>query len=345
MKRSYFLTAIAAGSLAGCGASTPSVVGDDSLLARDRRHPTPAPSPTAQPTTTPTSQPSSGPPSALSWGVTFDALDGASSSQIASVVATLSALPVRAWSRIVVDSGSSAATSNYTAAIKALAPVSSIMVELVDSSYVKGTSAATYQQITSNFLAAFPNVDLWEVGNELNGEWLGGSSYNSAVGLNNAPVAKAYASWKLVKAAGKKAALTLYYEPSQTVTSGYDMVTWAQKNFASLQDMAQGLDKVLISYYEVDNDNVRPTLGQWTTIFQGLQTVFPNASLGFGEIGLDNPATSSTLAKAQDIMSYYCGLKPNVPNWWGGGFWWYGQEDLVPTSKPLFTLFKSLIHT
>jgi hypothetical protein len=344
MKRSYFLTAIAAGSLAGCGASTPAVVGDDSLLARGRRHPTPGPSPVPTPTAAPTAQPSTAPPSALAWGVSFDSLDGASSSQIASVVAMLSALPKRPWSRIVLDSGSSGtATGNYAAAIRAIAPVSSIMVELVDSSYVTGTSLAAYQQITSNFLAAFPNVDLWEIGNELNGEWLGGKSYSSAVGLNNPPLAKAYASWKLVKAAGKKAALTLYYEPSQTVTNGYDMVTWAQRNFASLPDMAQGLDKVLVSYYEVDNANVRPSLAQWTAIFQALHVTFPNAQLGFGEIGLSNPATSSTLARAQSIMSYYYGLKPNVANWWGGSFWWYGQQDLVPTSKPLFTLFKSLV--
>jgi hypothetical protein len=108
--------------------------------------------------------------------------------------------------------------------------------------------------------------------------------------------------------------------------------------------MALGLDQVLVSYYEVDNNNVRPTLAEWTTIFQGLQTVFPNASLGFGEIGLSTPVTSATLPCAQNIMSYYYTLKPSVSKWWGGFFWWYGQQDLVPTSQPLFALLKSSIY-
>ena len=313
--------------------------------ARRRHSPSPTPSPTLSPTAAPTSSPSAS-PGGLIWGVTFDNVSGASTSQLAPAATMLQALNAaiggKSWSRFVIDQGSDSATSNYTAAYAALSPYTNVMWEICDSSYVKSTSLSQYSAITSNFLAKFPN-STFEVGNELNGEWLGGSSYNSAVGLANPVVAKAYASWKLVASAGKQSALTLYYEPSQTVTNGYDMVTWAQKNFASLPDMANGLNKVLISYYETDNANVRPTLAQWTMIFQGLRAVFPNAAFGFGELGIDNPATSSTLAKAQSIMSYYYSLKPSVSNWCGGGFWWYSAEDLVPYSKPLFTLLQSLV--
>ena len=337
MKREIFLSALSGIALAGCAGSG-SIDSTGSLSAEARRRRSPSPSPHPSPSASPSAAPSIS-PGGLAWGVTLDSVDGQSS--FGPVVTALSSLGVRPWVRLVIDNGSSAAVSNYTAAYNAISPVADIMWEICDSSYVQGTSLATYQQITSNFLAAFPNSGLWEVGNELNGEWLGGKPYSSAVGVNNPPVAKAYAAWK--RAAGKQTALTLYYEPSQTVTQGYDMVPWAQANFASLQDMAQGLNKVLISYYETDNNNVRPTLAQWTTIFQGLRAVFPNAGLGFGEFGLSNPATSSTLSKAQSIMSYYYGLRPAVSNWWGGGFWWYGAEDLVPNSKPLFTLLKSLV--
>ena len=37
--------------------------------------------------------------------------------------------------------------------------------------------------------------------------------------------------------------------------------------------MATGLDKVLISYYETDNNKIRPTLAQWTTLFQSPQVI------------------------------------------------------------------------
>ena len=216
---------------------------------------------------------------------------------------------------------------------------------ICDSSYAAATSLTTYEQITSNFLAAFPDLDLWEVGNELNGEWLGGTPYvgsGAATGLDNPVVAKAYAAWQLVAAAGKESALTLYYEPPETVTSGYDMVPWTEANFASLPDMASGLSKVLVSYYETDNDNIRPTLAEWTTLFQSLATIFPNASLGFGEVGMDKPATSATLSQAESIMTYYYTLRPGVPSWWGGYFWWNAQEDLVPDTSPLFLLLASL---
>ena len=118
------------------------------------------------------------------------------------------------------------------------------------------------------------------------------------------------------------------------MTSGYDMVPWTEANFASLPDMASGLSKVLVSYYETDNDNIRPTLAEWTTLFQSLATIFPNASLGFGEVGMDKPATSATLSQAESIMTYYYTLRPGVPSWWGGYFWWNAQEDSGPGHLP-----------
>jgi hypothetical protein len=108
--------------------------------------------------------------------------------------------------------------------------------------------------------------------------------------------------------------------------------------------MKAGLDYVFVSYYEVDNANIRPSPEQWDALFQSLQTVFPNAKLGFGEIGMDNPVTSSDFAQAQGIMRYYYGLRPNVRHWAGGDFWWYFAEDCVPTTQPLLATLESLTN-
>jgi len=258
----------------------------------------------------------------------------------------LSALPTRAWTRLVVDSGASAAVSHYTAAVSAIAPVASIMIELCDSSYVEATSLATYQDITTGFLSAFRASSCGRSATSSTANGSAGLPYQgsgAATGLGNPVLAKAYAAWKLVNAAGKKSALTLYYQPPQAVTNGYDMVSWAQANFASLSDMSSGLDEVLVSYYEPDNNGIRPTLAEWTTIFRALEAIFPKAAVGFGEVGLDNPATSATLAQAESIMKVYYALAPGVPRWWGGYFWWYAQEDLVPDDKPLFGVLSSLL--
>ena len=42
-------------------------------------------------------------------------------------------------------------------------------------------------------------------------------------------------------------------------------------------------------------------------------------------------------------MKVYYALAPGVPRWWGGYFWWYAQEDLVPDDKPLFGVLSSLL--
>jgi hypothetical protein len=52
------------------------------------------------------------------------------------------------------------------------------------------------------------------------------------------------------------------------------------------------------------------------------------------------------MTKAQGILTYYYGLVPNCGGctYVRGGFWWYGQEDLYPTTtKPLWTTFKNAI--
>jgi hypothetical protein len=147
--------------------------------------------------------------------------------------------------------------------------------------------------------------------------------------------------WKLVHNAGHKTALTFYYEPSPG--AGYDMVGWAANLAKGLPDMAAGLDYILVSYYETDNNDVRPTLAEWETLFTSLHNDFPNAKFGFGEIGLDNPVTSGTLSQAESIMAYYYGLQPVIPGatWVGGDFWWYWAEDYDNAS--LDTTLKSIV--
>lgn len=318
LKRTKFLSSIGLGLVAGCsgGITSPSVAPPD--LRQGRFHATPAPS----------IQPASASPSptilsAQRWsGVTID-----NPVDIAGLYASLSALPTKPIARLCFDAGSG--PTDFTNLIRTISPVANILGQPFDSSDVATTSQATYTSVFQSYLNAFPNITAWEVGNELNGEWLGTN-----------PQAKAYAAWQMVKAAGKKSVLTLYYEPQQTVTPGYDMIPWAIANIPA--DMKAGLDYVLVSYYEVDNNNIRPTPSQWTTIFQALQAIFPNSYLGFGEVGLRNPATSATLAQAQNIMSYYYQLVPISQNWIGGYFWWYFAEDCVPTTTPLYTLLKTL---
>jgi hypothetical protein len=340
VKRTKFLgelgTLGALGVLAGCAGGSSSLPASDSMTLAHRHRAVPSPSPSPAPAPTPAPLPTALTPSQW-WGVTID-----DPTNVSGLVAALSELKAKPLARICFDAGGG--PSDFTSAISAISPVAYIMGQPYDSSDVQKTSLATYTSTTSAYLTAFPNLTAWEIGNEVNGEWLGGApstGSGAATGMSNPVVAKIYGAWQLVRAAGKKTAMTLYYEPPQTVTDGYDMIPWAQANIPT--DMAAGLDYVLVSYYETDNQSIRPTLAQWTAIFQQLQAIFPNSYLGFGEVGMDNLATSSTLAQAESIMQYYYSLTPQVQNWIGGFFWWYFAEDCVPTSKPLFALLNSLI--
>ena len=206
------------------------------------------------------------------------------------------------------------------------------MGELLDSSAVRQYSTAKYAARTSEYLRAFgSSIDLWEIGNEVNGEWLGATP---------ATIAKITDAYNLVKAAGKRTALTLYYNPSCWDDPGHEMFTWARQNIPPT--LKTGLDYVFVSYYEQDCNNYRPTQAQWQTVFDQLHSVFPSAGLGFGEVGT-HPNSSATY-KASTLQRYY-GLHISTPSYVGGYFWWYFYEDCLPyASKPLWRVWNTAIQ-
>ncbi len=260
------------------------------------------------------------------YGVTVDNV-----ANIAKIVASSTALARMPTTRIVFDENVAAAY--YTSAINQIQPVSYIMGEILDSYYVKNYTVAAYKDRVTEYLNAFGNqVDLWEIGNEVNGEWLGTTAD---------VVAKITDAYNQVTAAGKKTVLTLYYNYRCWSQASHEMFTWATANVPTA--LKNGLDYVLISYYEGDCNNYRPA--DWTTVFSRLAGIFPNSKLGFGETGMAAPATSTNLSKATGLMNYYYGLKPRVPNYIGGYFWWYYYEDCLPYStKPLWKTLNAAIQ-
>lgn len=261
------------------------------------------------------------------WGTTVDDVTNTQ-----KIVDGAKNLPIRGATRIVFDPGETPA--DYAPTITALHPYSTIMGELVDSSSVKATTTTAYHNKTASFLKAFGNqIDIYEIGNEVNGEWLGTTA---------SVITKISDAYNQVHAAGQKSALTLYYNPDCWSTSSHEMFTWA-KNIPAT--MAAGLDYVLISYYEGDCNNHRMSVAETQTVFDRLHTMFPHALLGFGEVGLGNDATvtSTNLTKAQNLMTWYYSLRPTTPGYIVGGFWWHWYQDGLPwTTKPLWKTFAAL---
>jgi hypothetical protein len=202
------------------------------------------------------------------------------------------------------------------------------MGELLDSSDERGISTAAFSRRVRSFLAAYGSeIDIWEIGNEVNGNW---------TGPYPAVQAKLAVAYRDVSALGRRTALTLYDNLGcgdgaaelDPIAFTRKFVPWKVRN---------GLSYVFLSYYEADCNSVRPSAGSWTAYFKALHTLYPHARLGFGVIGLDDPVTSKTISAAKSIIGYYYGLPIHLPYYVGGYFWWYYDEDCLPyTTKPLW---------
>jgi hypothetical protein len=216
----------------------------------------------------------------------------------------------------------------YAAAVRALRPASYLMGELLDSSDGASMSTVAYARRVSAYLGALGSqVDIWEVGNEVNGNWAG--PYPEVA-------ARLTAAYRLVAARHLRSALTLYDNAGCGDGPGeLDPLAFSRRYVpAAVRD---GLGYVFLSYYEDQCGGRRPSAAAWTSYFRALHALYPRARLGFGEIGLSAPATAATTAAAEALIRYYYGLRVRLPYYAGGYFWWYYAEDCLPyRTRPLW---------
>ena len=251
------------------------------------------------------------------YGVTIDAINN-----LNNIVTSLSNLCRKPTTRIVFDEWVPA--TDYQNAVNQIHNVSFIMGEILDSYYMSLYSLAQYQARTTEYLNLLGSkVDIWEIGNEINGEWLGNTSD---------VVAKMNAAYTIIKAANKKTELTLYYNKNCWSNPANEMFKWVHNNIDTT--MKNNLDYVLVSYYEDDCNNLQPN---WQQVFDSLHAIFPNSKLGIGECG-----TTSANKKPTYINRYY---KMNIttPNYVGGYFWWYYKQDCVPYTTSLWSILNGAL--
>ncbi|MEO8512755.1 MAG: hypothetical protein ABI543_04295 [Ignavibacteria bacterium] len=258
------------------------------------------------------------------YGITIDGINN-----INSIFQTIAGHRCRMTTRIVFDEWIPA--SDYTAAVNKLDSVTIIMGELLDSYYVKDYSVAQYRSRTDEYMNTLgTKVDIWEIGNEANGEWLGPS---------DSVIAKINYAYQKTKALGYRSALTLYYNKNCWERPQNEMFRWVNEKIGS--EMKNGLDYVFVSYYEDDCNNYQPN---WQQVFDSLHVIFPNSKLGIGECG-----TTIASRKEEYINRYYT-MHITTPKYVGGYFWWYYRQDCVPwTSKPLwgvldYAIRASMLH-
>jgi hypothetical protein len=259
------------------------------------------------------------------YGVTVDDISG-----LANITESLVALPHKPTTRIVFDESQSPAY--YAQAVPAIHAVSHVMGEVLDSEFMPNFTVAQYTARTTAYLDAFAtSVDIWEIANEVNGEWLGATAD---------VVAKMTGAYDVVKARGYVTELTLY--GCSDAAASNDMFTWINANVPPR--MRTGLDYVLVSYYEGDCGNPR---NDWADVFTRLHQLFPNSKIGFGEVGAvtSNGNAITAPAVAGPYLEKYYGMQIATPGYIGGYFWWYFAQDMCPKTKPMFAILANAIAT
>jgi hypothetical protein len=257
------------------------------------------------------------------YGVTIDSIG-----QIKTIVSAETSLPERPTTRVYFNVSEPA--SYYRAAVSELHSVSNVMGELLDSGDATRVTTSAFQARVESYLTTLgPAVAIWEVGNEVNGNWTGPYSAGSA---------KLTEAYNDVAAIGATPALTLYaneFAPDNC-GDGVSELTPVQysEQYVPLS-VRDGLDYVFESYYPTQCRNTYPTNAQVATEMQQLHALYPNALLGFGETGMPHPATKRTLATAERVMSWAYGLDPGLPYYVGGYFWWYARQDAFTHKKLL----------
>ena len=243
------------------------------------------------------------------------------------VVSSLKKLKIRPTARIVMSKDTE--PKEYVKMFREIHKVADVMAEPVDSYemnlYKDVESYRKRFKDSYKYLGKY--VDIWEIGNEVNGEeWI--KQDNSLV------ADKIIAAYNEIKNKGGKTAVTFYYENPDYQR---DMFEWI--NTYIPKRLRKNLDYAFISYYEDDNEGYEP---DWESVFKKFGKLFPKSKVGIGECG--NTSKSATVKSKIKMFNKYYSMPLYSKNYIGGYFWWYYVYDCVPTNgnkvyKAVFDIF------
>ncbi len=264
----------------------------------------------------------------------------------------------RPMARVVFDEGVDRVfrtygsdASAYVGPVRTIGADARVMGELLDSFYMPDYSVVELRARACEYRATLGHlVDVWEIGNEVNGEWLGASVLEKLSAVVEVFRADGAAFGALCPGFAIRSderpfelALTLYengpYAGGRATDQNcweradHAMLHWAARNFGPTGAGAAWRDAlayVWVSYYEDDCNDLQP---DWQSIFDELGALFPRAELGIGECG-----TTLAARKRRYAERYYRGMTSSDPafanmhvahpRFVGGYFWWYFSQDL-----------------
>ncbi len=257
------------------------------------------------------------------------------------------------WVRFVLDP--TVATSTYAPEITyAHAHGLKVMVEPVDSAYCDASSpTAGFNCTAANYHTAFVNAttlltgtaapDAYEVGNEVNGDWVLSSGTNTPA----ARLADA-ATVVTTNAPGKLRVLTLFWQINTAQSTSTSLFNWARANLTSA--IRANLDTILLSTYVEQ----APLGLAYDEVMRQMQTEFAGKQIGIGELGYWiagqrywwaysnlSSGTKATAAQLEPIADQYYRASLGYAGSVSGGFWWNFPSEVVP-STPFQGVFSQI---
>ncbi len=178
----------------------------------------------------------------------------------------------------------------------------------------------------------FEKISAWEVGNEVNGGWLG-SEMTEKIEYASKKVKSVYPD--------KKVCLTFYWYSMQDSMQS-SLFNWIDSHVT--QEIRNNIDCVALSIYF----DQQPLGFLWDKIMTKLSETFPNKEVMAGELAFIDPGiteffregpahlTDEEAAKMYIVNRYASAFA--TPAAVGGGFWWYYDSEMVGRQPLWYTL-------
>ena len=255
------------------------------------------------------------------WGVTVDRVDR-SKATVGSIRDLVDGHAGAAVARVVFDLG--AGPGSYDAIVdESDADGVRVMGQILDSFPFHKLTLARWKQRVRAFVDHFPQIDIWEIGNEVNGEWLG----------DQVPKKLEFAaSYVHAQDPSDTTVLTFYWQMGTAGRPANALFQWIHDHVAP--SLEADVDVVALSSWIGD----APLGIAHDEVFERLHALFPSARVAMGELGYWEPDTSgawwwrsphhprSTVRRALLKHMYQANLA--FPYSVGGGFWWYYVQEM-----------------
>lgn len=209
-----------------------------------------------------------------------------------------------------------------------------ILGQLFDSDSQAKLSLELFKERVNETLndPVFALVDAWEVGNEVNGRWLGGQIVEK-IEYAAAQVKKCFPN--------KPVWLTLYWYGVQDEKES-SLFNWIDNNIT--KDIGDNIDAITLSIY-IDQQPLNFT---WDMVMSHLAELFPGKEIMVGEMAFTDPTTDEFYIEGNEGWDNDTGVAHYIvnryasafatPNSVGGGFWWFYDQEMVGKTALWHTL-------